>query len=249
MITSIRLELYKFKKQKHVNVVLCGTIVFYFLMVALTIFKPGYFEKKLMVENSFSTLQFLPLIIMIFASELMSAEFRLGTIKNLIVTSKSRLQIIASKFIFLLIIILSLFLGILLLDIFISFFIFQESIQSTIMKYTLLWVFGTAIETLLLGSLVFFLSIIFKNPAIPVTIGVLVYLLVGLVDGMNFHLISKLKFLRWNVLNLLNFKAQLIDHSLQNYTKLSLTDFSIGISLYIIFFLMTSYVVFRDKTI
>ncbi len=248
MVHGIGLELYKLRSRKDVRLILLVISVFYLVMVGVTAIKLAYFGTKFMVENSFSTLQFIPLIVMVFAADLMSSEFQQGTIKNLIIAAKSRLQIIASKAVALIIVIGLMYLGIFFLDTIVSGALFHEAFQSIIMKDTFLWILGSAFETLLLGSFVFFLSVISKTPAIPVAIGVLVYLMVGLIDGANFSLIAKLSLLKWNIVNMLNFKAQLISHSLQTQTGLSITNFVVGIVVYVALFLVASYLVFKNKS-
>ncbi|WP_054758815.1 ABC transporter permease [Secundilactobacillus collinoides] len=112
MVHGIGLELYKLRSRKDVRLILLVISVFYLVMVGVTAIKPAYFGTKFMVENSFSTLQFIPLIVMVFAADLMSSEFQQGTIKNLIIAAKSRLQIIASKAVALIIVIGLMYLGI-----------------------------------------------------------------------------------------------------------------------------------------
>ena len=246
-MNNIKFEILKLVRRKDTKVLMCALLTYYIGMIVLTIVAPSYFGSKFMLENSFSTLQFIPIVLIILSSDLISSEYQLGTIKSLIISSRSRLIIFISKIITFFVTLLIFFSLIGLLDFVVGNIFFKKQFDYSVEKAMDLWILGSIVEMLMLGALVFLLSIVSKNAAIPVSVGVLMYLLAGLVDGMNFNLISKMNFLKWNPINLLNFKAQLIDATMQKHTHLSLSSLILGILCYSILFFATSCILFQQK--
>ena len=64
---------------------------------------------------------------------------------------------------------------------------------------------------------------------------------------MNFRIISSIDIWKWNLINMLNFKGQLIDASMQRETHLSIFEFLLAMTIYIIVFVLGSVMFFKQE--
>lgn len=243
----IKAEILKILKQKENKILFCILFGYFFLMCVFCITNKSYFSINFMIENEFSTLQWVPIVLMIFSVSRMSVEYQNSTLKSYIFREKKKYQIILSKYFILTITTCFIYLCLLIFDLLLARIVFNISLYNKIIKYTVLWSIGSFAETLLLVTFVFFLTILFKQAILSIAVGILFYLMVGLVGGSMFELIRKYSFLRWNIINLLNFKGQLIDPKMINQTHLSNLDFIGAIVAYIIIFVISGIYIFERK--
>lgn len=65
---------------------------------------------------------------------------------------------------------------------------------------------------------------------------------------MNFRIISSIDIWKWNLINMLNLKGQLIDASMQGQTHSSIFEFLLAMTIYIIVFVLVSVIFLNKKT-
>lgn len=234
MISLVNIELKKICSRVQTKTLLGILSVFYLIMVIATKCLHA-FDSKFMVENSFSTLQFLPIALIIFTTSSMTVEYQTGAIKTLIYNVKKRYKIIISKYLSLVIINLLMYLTILIVNMIVAKSLFTEVISKKILVYSSLWTVGSSIESLFLISFTLLLSIIFYNQAISASLSVISYFLVNLLDGSMFSAIKHYPILRYNPINLFNFKMQLVMPTFISETHLTLNAYVCIFLIYIFF--------------
>ncbi|MBN6049619.1 ATP-binding cassette domain-containing protein [Lactobacillus helveticus] len=246
MISLINIELKKISKRLQTKIAACILIFFYLAIVIATKYFHA-FDSKFAVENSFSTLQFIPIVLIIFTTSSVTVEYQSGAIKTLIYNVKQRYKIVISKFLALVIINFFMYLIILMANILITKYLFSEIASKKILTYASLWVMGYSIENLYLISFAFLLAIIFSNQAISVSLSVISYFLVNLIDGSMFSAIRNYNVLKYNPVNLFNFKMQIVMPSFAAKTCLSLSEFGCLFAIYIFINIILSIFILNTK--
>ncbi|TSO25534.1 ABC transporter permease [Lactobacillus sp. LL6] len=218
----IKIELKKIFKRTQTQLILILLLFLYVFMIIITkLFH--IFNVNFVIENSFSTLQFFPLALIIFTTSSVAIEYQTGAIKNLVCTIQKRYKIVISKFIALVITSFFMYVSILVLNFLTAKFIFLA--PNKIIRYSCLWTIGSSIESIYLISFSLVLAFIFYNQAISVSLSVLTYFLANLIDGSIFSMIKHFEIIKYNPINLFNFKMELVDSSFIKQTHLSMSDF------------------------
>ncbi|MFT8880879.1 MAG: ABC transporter permease [Liquorilactobacillus hordei] len=236
----IQQEAFKIVKRKDSRWLVSALLLLFLLMFILAYTQPQNFEPKYMLENCFSTLQWVPIIVIIIGATSIGSEFQSGAIKNLVSRSKYRFSIIGAKFVVLFGYSFCLYFALMLLTLIISFIFFPGIITKRAWTAMFLWISGSYIENIMILSLVVLLAIIFKSAAGAVSIGIIFYLFVNLLNGFLFDLIKKVNILKWNPFNMLNLKGELINASLEQSTQLSILQLFLAIISYVILFVLLS---------
>lgn len=246
MIKLVEIEVNKIIKRSQTKIILCILLTFYLMMVIFTKYFHS-FDLNFVVENSFSTLQFFPIALIIFTTSSMAIEYQTGTIKTLIYNTEKRYKIIFSKLLALIIVDLAMYLIILIMNSLIIKFLFFKLVPFKVVKYSVLWILGYVVESFYLISLTFLLAIIFDNQAISVSISIIVYFLANLIDGSIFSAIRNVNFLKYIPVNLFNFKMELVSQSMVNQTQLTVNNYVYLFVIYVCINVIFSIVVFSFK--
>lgn len=246
MVNLIAIELRKIRKRLQTKLLLCILIFFYLTMVIATKYFHA-FDSKFTIENSFSTLQFFPIVLIVFTTSSVAIEYQSGAVKTLIYNVKKRYKIVISKYLALVIVNFFMYLTILVINTIVTELLFSELISGKILIYSLIWTVGSSIENLYLISFAFLLSIVFYNQAISVSLSVISYFLVNLVDGSMFSAIEHCHFLKYNPVNLFNFKMQLVMPSFFDKTHLTIINFIYLFAMYIFINIILSIIILNAK--
>ncbi|MEE6666154.1 ABC transporter permease [Pediococcus acidilactici] len=250
-------ELFKLIKKRSTLIILLFLIVQNFGFALVNFCYPKHFLPKEFFVANYATTSFVTLILIGFAAVVVTSEFELNTIKNLICLSYSRPAIIFSKWLvtftfsaFIYILVMLETLG----DKFLFFantFSLNDKVHGgseTIWQYWLKWNGATYLNTWLLLSIVFLLASIFKKSTNAVIVGITGYFALDIIGTLLYSLIHKFDFLKWNPINFLNLSNQVgAPDLLKHLTKLSINQLIIGNFIYIILFLTIGLYFFSRK--
>lgn len=192
-----------------------------------------------------------------FASQLVSMEFRYGTIKTILMQGYTRKQILTSKTF--VILIYSLFLHavafiatMILKMILFPEFHFDGAITQghSLFEMMILNTLGSFIASWLFISVVIMITCLVKKDAIASLIGVVAYFLTSMLAGIQFSLLKEYSWLKWNPFNMLNLNNQLTNFEMmRDLTQLTTSSLLIGNCVYVIIFLFLGYLTFNKKRI
>lgn len=241
----MNIELQKILKIKIIRLFYIAISLYYVAIVITTRSSTNYFDPTFMIENSFSTLQWLPILLILITAISFSMNYQYGVFKNDLYRVNGRIGYLLKKIAAIISITIVTYLAITILDFIVATLLFNDYITTIVINGTLLWILGSFIENIMISLLVMLLTIMFRNAVLPICIGILYYLLVNLLGGAMSSLIDKAEVLKWNPLNMLNFKAELINSSIKNLTHLSLLEILIAIVGYSLFYLFFALFIFR----
>ena len=205
---------------------------------------------------------FIVIIILITSSTIISNELKEGTIKLLLIKPYTRNQILLSKYLSMIIVmvlsIIYLYLTQLLIGgFYLGFSSLQEKVViynfqlSTIMcynifGYTFLRVLLKLPMLILLSTLSFLISIITSNNILPLTISLIVYIFSASIKSLainyNLKIMKYLLTMNWNI-------NEYLFGKLSEYKYLNLTTSIIICIIYYIFLLVLSFIIFNKKDI
>lgn len=222
MIELLEIEIKKIFKRPQTRLILLLLCLLYAIVVITTkLFHT--FNVNFVIENSFSTLQFFPLVLIIFTTSSVAIEYQTGAIKNLVCNVQKRYKIVISKFLALVITSFFMYMSILVLNFLTAKFIFLAT--KKVIRYSCLWTIGSSIESVYLISFSLVLAFVFYNQAISVSLSVITYFLANLIDGSIFSMIKHFEIIKYNPINLFNFKMELVDPSFIKQTHLTMSNF------------------------
>lgn len=205
---------------------------------------------------------FIVIIILITSSTIISNELKEGTIKLLLIKPYTRNQILLSKYLSMIIVmvlsIIYLYLTQLLIGgFYLGFSSLQEKVViynfqlSTIMcynifGYTFLRILLKLPMLILLSTLSFLISIITSNNILPLTISLIVYIFSASIKSLainyNLKIMKYLLTMNWNI-------NEYLFGKLSEYKYLNLTTSIIICIIYYIFLLVLSFIIFNKKDI
>lgn len=205
---------------------------------------------------------FIIIIILITSSTIISNELKEGTIKLLLIKPYTRNQILLSKYLSMIIVmvlsIIYLYLTQLLIGgFYLGFSSLQEKVViynfqlSTIMcynifGYTFLRVLLKLPMLILLSTLSFLISIITSNNILSLTISLIVYIFSASIKSLainyNLKIMKYLLTMNWNI-------NEYLFGKLSEYKYLNLTTSIIICIIYYIFLLVLSFIIFNKKDI
>lgn len=205
---------------------------------------------------------FIIIIILITSSTIISNELKEGTIKLLLIKPYTRNQILLSKYLSIIIVmvlsIIYLYLTQLLIGgFYLGFSSLQEKVViynfqlSTIMcynifGYTFLRILLKLPMLILLSTLSFLISIITSNNILSLTISLIVYIFSASIKSLainyNLKIMKYLLTMNWNI-------NEYLFGKLSEYKYLNLTTSIIICIIYYIFLLVLSFVIFNKKDI
>ncbi|EOH94726.1 ABC transporter permease [Enterococcus pallens] len=249
---AVKQEVFKLMKQ-HVILKQTLKVSGLILLVAL-VTKFGNFEMlspNKLVRTCFNSGWLIVFFMVYLASQTFSMEFRFGTIKNLLQKNQQRRTIFFSKLITL--VGYSIYLNVVavVVTISLSMILFPEvSLEQTEIIRTLFAnLLGNFVGMWLFASLALMISLIVTNESLASMLGIATYFLSSMLAGMQFILLDKFSWLRWNPLNMLNLSNQLINSGMEKLTQLATNQLLIGNIVYILGFLLIADVVFSRKKI
>lgn len=205
---------------------------------------------------------FIVIIILITSSTIISNELKEGTIKLLLIKPYTRNQILLSKYLSMIIVmvlsIIYLYLTQLLIGgFYLGFSSLQEKVViynfqlSTIMcynifGYTFLRILLKLPMLILLSTLSFLISIITSNNILSLTISLIVYIFSASIKSLainyNLKIMKYLLTMNWNI-------NEYLFGKLSEYKYLNLTTSIIICIIYYIFLLVLSFIIFNKKDI
>ena len=205
---------------------------------------------------------FIVIIILITSSTIISNELKEGTIKLLLIKPYTRNQILLSKYLSMIIVmvlsIIYLYLTQLLIGgFYLGFSSLQEKVViynfqlSTIMcynifGYTFLRVLLKLPMLILLSTLSFLISIITSNNILSLTISLIIYIFSASIKSLainyNLKIMKYLLTMNWNI-------NEYLFGKLSEYKYLNLTTSIIICIIYYIFLLVLSFIIFNKKDI
>lgn len=205
---------------------------------------------------------FIIIIILITSSTIISNELKEGTIKLLLIKPYTRNQILLSKYLSMIIVmvlsIIYLYLAQLLIGgFYLGFSSLQEKVViynfqlSTIMcynifGYTFLRILLKLPMLILLSTLSFLISIITSNNILSLTISLIVYIFSASIKSLainyNLKIMKYLLTMNWNI-------NEYLFGRLSEYKYLNLTTSIIICIIYYIFLLVLSFIIFNKKDI
>lgn len=184
------------------------------------------------------------------ASQIISMEFRYGSIKILLTQGYHHHQVMASKLVILFAYTLYLYGLAFGMTLLLKGILFSDIPVGDILEGLMLNTLGSMIASWLFVSIVLLVACLVKNDAIASLAGVIVYFLGSMFAGIQFSIIQSYSWLRWNPLNMLNLNNQLTNYEgMHSLTKLSNGLLIFGNSIYVILFLGIAYVAFKKRKI
>ncbi|MDR9868645.1 ABC transporter permease subunit [Lactococcus cremoris] len=253
MINQYKKEMVKLFKQKSSWAFIIFLIVQNTFVALLSVKYPTHFIPKELFISNYASLSFIPLLIIVKASTIISMEFEYGTLKLLLSKGYSRQKIIISKW--LTIFSYSLFLYTLVMFIsFINKTIFFSEIKlgdllvnshQRVIEYWILTNLTNFLSLWLLLSVVLLITTMLKKSNVAILIGVTGYFILNVFSTVMFGMIKQINILKWNPINLLNFPTQLaLPNKIEKLTLLSNSQMVFATLTYIIVFLLIGMLTF-----
>ena len=204
MINLIKNELIKTIKKTSTYIGIL--IIFLFVLSTNIIYKYNFVEDSNIFYNFFTEYEFLLIIILLLVcGGIISEEFNKGTIKELLINPYSRIKILISKYIALIIIFISIFLIILILQIMFDGILFNFSnlkytvsinfIQNiNVFKYLILMFLAKTPIFIIIIEIVIIIGILTSNTALTTIISFITYLSGTIIE--NAYTSLNIKFLK-----------------------------------------------------
>lgn len=255
MTTLVHQELFKLWKRKS-TLILSGLLIIQIIAFAfLGKANPKIFPIEGIFFSNLTSLGWTTFVLIASAATIISSEFQYGTIKELVYREHSRSSILVSKWVTIFLYSAFLFVMTTVVTFICKIMIFNSEINladkfsknQTNLEHWGITVAGYYITLWFLLSLVFLLATLFKNSAVAVSLGIVGYFAVGIISSLQFTLIEKWEWLKWNPFNILNLANQLDYHGLEKMTKLSTPEMTISALIYITLFLVIGLWSFRKR--
>lgn len=221
MKNLLKFESFKIIKQKKIFIIIAITIIFQLLMSIFIKYNEDFMSYEKAIQYSFLAPYIVNVNIIFLACKMMSEEFT----QNTIIPIKTKYPNLATLFTAKLILIF--FTHIILLFISACF----------TMIFTFIILNYTPSLSMILDIFIYNLTMIvpisvlvlFSTIAILVTrkektglvFSLVIYILYGIGTGLNFLIIQKIPFVKYGIVNLLNFSNQLLDSRYIEMTQLS----------------------------
>ncbi|MBT1145105.1 ABC transporter permease subunit [Lactiplantibacillus argentoratensis] len=256
MLTLYRQESFKLLKKKSTLWISILLAVVTFGVALLGRLKPTIFPAKQFFQLNFISAPFLVLFMIAATASIITMETQYGTIKNVLSQRYSRTQVLISKWLVMLTYSVYLYVMTSVLALIGKFIFVNNKFSLTdkgdVHQIWLDWLITLSSNFLtvwLLLSLVFLMATLFKSSAAAISIGIIGYFALSLLNGFLVVLINLYEWVKWNPLNFLNYPAQLNNPALSQITKLSTTQLFWGNVCYIILFLLIDWLIFRKRNV
>ena len=253
MMRLYRQELTKLFKKK--STIWCAVVLVGIALIFATLahVKPTIFPAKVMFSANFEVRQFIVFFMVAAAATMVTMEFQFGTIKQVLTQRYSRRLVLVSKWLVLLTYSLLLYIGSSLFAILLKVSLMNDKFAIfTRPKFWHGWLAGVGgdfLNTWLLISIVLLVAALFKSSGAAVTVGIIGYFVLGMVNIPMIALIRKYTWLKWNPINMFNYAAQLGSPTLDKITKLSNSQLFWGNIAYLVLFLALGLQLFRRREI
>ncbi|KRL53678.1 ABC superfamily ATP binding cassette transporter, membrane protein [Furfurilactobacillus rossiae DSM 15814] len=218
--------------------------------------KPALFPAKQFFQSNFLSAPFLVLFMIAAVASTITMETQYGTIKSVLSQRYSRTQVLISKWLVMLtysiyLYVMTSVLALIAKAIFVNskFSLTDKGDVHEIWQDWLVTLGSNFLTVWLLLSLVFLMATLFKSSAAAISIGIIGYFALSIINGFLVVLIHLYEWVKWNPLNFLNYPAQLNNPSLSQITKLSTTQLFWGNIGYIALFLVFDWLLFRKRNV
>ncbi|MGM0214733.1 ABC transporter permease [Enterococcus sp. AZ109] len=252
MKNAVKQELFKLTKQQ---IILKQTLILSFMIISFAcVTKFGNFDMlsaDKLVLTCFNSSWLIVFFMVYLASQTFSMEFRFGTIKNLLQKNQQRRTIFFSKLITLVGYSIYLNAVAITVTICLSMILFPEvSFEQTDLLRTLFTnLLGNFAGMWLFASLSLMISLIVTNESLASMLGIVTYFLSSMLAGMQFMVVDRFSWLRWNPLNMLNLSNQINNQGMEKLTQLATNQLLIGNIVYILGFFLVACLVFNRKKV
>lgn len=250
MTSLVKQEFYKLNKKRSTQIFLVLILAFQLIIA----FCSSRYPKFISVKDTFINTEFVYIPIIFFYIAICSgditSERQYGTLKSLLYRQFSFNQVLFSKIIVLLSHMISVYLISSLFNLLLKLtFLSKFSLTGKIWKIWFLTNISQVLTLIFLMSLVILLSTLLNNSNLAIITGIIGYFAINVFNQFLLYLISKFHWLKWNPLNMMNLGDQLQNHHLQSLTRLSITELSIGYTVYILLFVSLAFLSFRKREI
>lgn len=258
MMTLIKQELYKLYKKKSTLVLSILLVVYTVGMALLSKNYPSVLSPEMILPEMFGGLSIVVFIMIAAGSSSIAMESQFGTLKNLLYRQYSRGQVLASKWITLLIYSAYLYALTYVLTIVAKFTMFPSIKLSQLiegsnsitvldkMGYNML---GNFVGLWLIISLVLMISCWFNSSGAAISLGIVFYFASSILSGILMIAIQKWEWVKWNPVNMLNLAGQISMDEMSEMTRLSTNQLYAGNIVYMAIFLGLGYIVFKKKSV
>jgi ABC-2 type transport system permease protein len=214
-------------------------------------------KPEIQFVQLFAGIYWIPLFMIAACSSIIAMEFQYGTIKELLYRKYYRGQILISKWITMFLYSVYFFAVSLAWSLVIEAVLFNDTFklsdqynnQLTIIHANILAIIGSFLVLWMILSLVLLLANVFRSAAAAISIGIVGYFGLYIIEGMMIKIMNRWEWLKWNPLNILNLPLQLTESNADKVTLLS-TPEMVGACLgYTIILLALSYTVFKRRSV
>lgn len=250
MLALLWQELYKLRHQRAIWLFTAFLIIFQLLMASYALRYPQLLAGTDAFTNSYYG--FIPILFFSIAngSTYLTNERQSGTLRALLYRSYSRTKVLVSKWLALLILSSYLYLLCTTISFIIKLTLFNHITMTSHLWQTLgLSTLEQGLTLLFLMSLVLLLGTLFTSSTPAIITGVVSYFIITIFSQLNFILIAKFHWLKWNPFNMFNLGAQIENHHLQQLTELNLFAISIGYLGYLILLLSLAAFSFQRRNV
>lgn len=257
MMLLVKQEMFKLIKKKSTVVL---SILLVILIVAAAVLSNKYSDlinPDEMITQLFGATSWIVFIMIAAASTIIAMESQHGTLKNLLYRRYSRGQILASKWITLVLYSLYLYLLTIVTTLIAKLVLFPEisftktlSSGQTMIEALATYTIGSYIGLWLILSLVLMLACFINSSGAAISAGIVFYFASSVISGLLFIAVEKWNWLKWNPISMLNLQNQIgNEEMMQQMTHLTTNQMILGNLVYIVLFLGLGYIVFKRKNV
>ena len=251
MFTLTKQEIFKLVHKK--STWLCSLVLLIGQLTFALLEKGNYYMTYF--DYGYMGLSLITLFLIAGSATIITSEFEWGTIKELLYRKYSRVQVLVSKWITILLYSIYWFVLEVIFTLVLKAIIFPKvNLGASVGDYTHLSFFSAyqgadLLTTWLLITLVFLLANVFNNSAVAVSVGIVASFIINLAGTFLYGLIGKWEWTKWNPITMLVYPNQLVDPHLAQMTKLSFNQLATGNIIYIVIFLAIGYLVFKKRNV
>ncbi len=258
MTSLINQELFKLAKKRSTVAVILIIIGLMTIFAIISKINPNQLSPMSLFTGAFSGLTWAVIALIAAASSTVAMEFEYGTVKELLYRKYSRGKVIVSKwiglvlysgFLFILVFAYSLVLKLLLFHNSFELFKKYSGDSHNLLTMTFFDYLAEFLSLWLILSLVFLIANLFKTAAAAVSIGIIGYFAVALIQSLMGLMIHHWHWLKWNPLNMMNISQQVLNPEVKDVTLLSIPELVIGNLVYIAIFLYAGYLIFKNRNV
>lgn len=256
MVNLYKQEIFKLIKQKSSWLFVIVLIVQNTLFALISLKYPTHFIPKELFVSNYASLSFMPLLIIVKASTIISMEFEYRTLKILLSKNHSRQRILVSKWLTMFTYSTFLYITIMIVSLinktlFFTNFSLSDRLSNSHQMLVQYWLETNLVNFLslwLLLSFVLLITVILKKSTVAILIGVTGYFILSVFSTLMFGMIRNMNILKWNPINFLNFPSQIaLPDKIEKLTLLTNHQMIFGSLAYIIIFLGLGMLIFSRK--